>query len=44
VTQDRTQVTFTLHDHSATFDLRTGSALNPLTLPALRDFHCPEGL
>jgi type VI secretion system protein ImpL len=44
VTQDRTQVTFTLHDHSATFDLRTGSALNPLTLPALREFRCPEGL
>lgn len=44
VTQDQTQVTFTLHDHSATFNLHTGSALNPLTLPALREFRCPEGL
>ena len=44
ITQDRTQVTFTLHGHSATFDLRTGSALNPLTLPALREFRCPEEL
>jgi type VI secretion system protein ImpL len=44
VTQDRIQVTFTLHDHSARFDLHTGSALNPLTLPALREFRCPEGL
>jgi type VI secretion system protein ImpL len=43
-TQDRTQVTFTLHDHSATFDLNSGSALNPLTLPALREFRCPVGL
>jgi type VI secretion system protein ImpL len=44
VTQDRIHVTFTLHSHSATFDLSTGSALNPLTLPALREFRCPEGL
>lgn len=44
ITQDRTQVTFTLHDHSATFDLRSGSALNPLMLPALGEFRCPEGL
>jgi type VI secretion system protein ImpL len=43
-TQDRILVTFATGDHSATFDIRTGSALNPLTLPALREFRCPKEL
>lgn len=44
VAQDRMLVTFAAGDHSATFDIRTGSALNPLTLPALREFRCPKEL
>ena len=35
---------FAAGDHRATFDIRTGSALNPLTLPALREFRCPKEL
>ena len=44
VAQDRILVTFAAGDHRATFDIRTGSALNPLTLPALREFRCPKEL
>jgi type VI secretion system protein ImpL len=42
--QDRFLVTFSAGNHNATFDIRTGSALNPLTLPALREFRCPKEL
>jgi type VI secretion system protein ImpL len=42
--QDRILVTFSSGNHSATFDIHTGSALNPLTLPALREFRCPKEL
>jgi type VI secretion system protein ImpL len=44
VVEDRVRVIFTLGSHNATFDVYSGSALNPLMLPALRDFRCPKEL
>lgn len=39
---DRFRFTVSAGGASATFEVRTGSVLNPFTLPQLRDFQCPQ--
>ena len=41
---DRFEVTFTLGDMNASFEVRASSALNPFTLSDLRQFRCPAQL
>lgn len=45
-TKDPTRYNFGVSDgvHSAVFEVRAGSALNPLNLPDLKDFRCPPQL
>jgi type VI secretion system protein ImpL len=44
VQSDRFTVTFNVGGRSATFELRAGSVNNPFSMPALRDFRCPDSL
>jgi len=41
---DRFQVTFTAGGHSAQFEIRAGSVLNPFSLKELHQFRCPGSL
>ena len=43
-TDDKFRATFRLGDRSATFDVQTGSVLNPFSLPELQAFRCPQEL
>jgi type VI secretion system protein ImpL len=41
---DQRRVIFSVGGRTATFDMRSGSALNPFGLPALSEFNCPKSL
>ncbi|MCL2453487.1 MAG: type VI secretion system membrane subunit TssM, partial [Alphaproteobacteria bacterium] len=43
-TGDRLVASFVLGGRELQYSFTVGSALNPFTLPALRDFHCPTGI
>jgi len=44
VGNERFIVTFNIDGRNATFELRANSAFNPFSLPALRNFRCPQSL
>lgn len=39
---DRARLSFTIGNHSATYDLRANSVINPLTMKELGEFRCPH--
>ena len=41
---DKFRATFDLGNRSASFDVQTGSVLNPFSLPQIEAFECPESL
>jgi len=41
---ERISASFVLGGQELTYEINTGSVLNPLSLPALRDFRCPSGM
>ncbi|MGH6800028.1 MAG: type VI secretion system membrane subunit TssM, partial [Methylocella sp.] len=43
-TGDRLVASFVLGGRQLQYSFTAGSTLNPFTLPALRDFHCPVGM
>ncbi|QGM47263.1 type VI secretion system membrane subunit TssM [Methylocystis heyeri] len=41
---DKLDVSFVLGGHELQYSFTVASTLNPVTLPALREFHCPSGI